>query len=53
MSSQQNEIPQFTQLEPLKMIKRALTKESLSFSSTTSNVDTIVYTKIHEKRLGL
>ncbi|CAF1526533.1 unnamed protein product [Rotaria sp. Silwood1] len=52
ISSQQILNPQFKQLEPLKMIKRDLSKDFLPSSSSTSSADTIINTKIHEKRLG-
>jgi hypothetical protein len=52
ISSQQNIIPQFKQLEPLKMIKRDLSKDFLPSSSSTSSADTIVNTRINEKRIG-
>ncbi|CAF4046693.1 unnamed protein product, partial [Rotaria sp. Silwood2] len=52
LSSQQNLNPQFKQLEPLKMIKRDLSKEFLPSSSSTSSADTIINAKTHEKRLG-
>ncbi|CAF3679720.1 unnamed protein product, partial [Rotaria sordida] len=52
ISSQQSLSPQFKQLEPLKMIKRDLSKDFLPSSSSTSSADTIINAKIHEKRLG-
>ena len=45
--------PQFKQLEPLKMIKRDLSKEFLLPSSpSTSSADTVINAQGHEKRLG-
>ncbi len=44
--------PQFKQLEPLKMVKRDLSKEYIPSSSSTSSADTIVTVAI-KKTLGL
>jgi len=52
MSSQQNSIPQFKQLEPLKMVKRDLSKEFVPSSSSTSSADTIVQMKSIETKRG-
>ncbi|CAF2975896.1 unnamed protein product, partial [Rotaria socialis] len=52
LSSQQNVTPQFKQLEPLKMVKRDISKEFLPSSSSTSSADTIINTRIHDKRIG-
>ncbi len=45
-------IPQFKQLEPLKMVKRDLSKDFLPSSSSASSVDTIVAVAMR-KSLGL
>ncbi|CAM4761290.1 unnamed protein product [Rotaria magnacalcarata] len=52
LSSQQNVTPQFKQLEPLKMIKRDISKEFFPSSSSTSSADTIINTRIYDKRIG-
>lgn len=52
MSSQQNSIPQFKQLEPLKMVKRDLSKEFVPSSSSTSSADTIIQMKSIETKRG-
>lgn len=51
--SQNNEpiVPQFKQLEPLKMVKRDQSKEFLPSSSSTSSADTII-TVAMRKSLG-
>jgi hypothetical protein len=46
-------IPQFKQLEPLKMVKRDLSKDFLPSSSSASSVDTIVTVAAMRKSLGL
>ena len=46
LTSQQNPCPQFKQLEPLKMVKRDLSKEFFPSSSSTSSADTIINTKL-------
>lgn len=46
ISSQQNPIPQFKQLEPLKMVKREISKDFVPSSSSTSSADTIINTRI-------
>lgn len=46
ITSQQNPIPQFKQLEPLKMVKRDISKDFVPSSSSTSSADTIINTKI-------
>jgi hypothetical protein len=43
--------PQFKQLEPLKMVKRDLSKEYIPSSSSTSSADTII-TVAMRKSLG-
>ncbi len=53
ISAQQNLTPQFKQLEPLKMVKRDISKEYIPSSSSTSSADTIINTKIYGQRLGL
>jgi hypothetical protein len=45
-------VPQFKQLEPMKMVKRDQSKEFIPSSSSTSSVDTIV-TVAKKKSLGL
>lgn len=44
-------VPQFKQLEPLKMVKRDQSKEFLPSSSSTSSADTIVTVALR-KSLG-
>ena len=44
--------PQFKQLEPLKMVKRDISKDFLPSSSSTSSADTIIPSKTYEKRIG-
>lgn len=50
--SKETVTPQFKQLEPLKMVKRDLSKEFLPSSSSASSMDTIV-TVAMRKSLGL
>ncbi len=46
LPSQQNPIPQFKQLEPLRMVKRDLSKDFFpSSSSSASSADTIIQAK--------
>lgn len=52
ISSQPTVTPQFKQLEPLKMVKRDLSKDFLPSSSSTSSADTIINTKFNERSLG-
>ncbi len=46
ISSQQNPILQFKQLEPLKMVKRDISKDFFPSSSSTSSADTIINAKL-------
>jgi hypothetical protein len=52
-TSQSNSTPQFKQLEPLKMVKRDLSKDFLTSSPSTSSADTVIHSqKFIDKRLG-
>lgn len=52
LSSQQNPTLQFKQLEPLKMVKRDISREHIPSSSSTSSADTIINAKISDRKLG-
>lgn len=51
LTSNEPVIPQFKQLEPLKMVKRDPSKDFIPSSSSTSSADTIV-TVAMRKSLG-
>ncbi|UJR30690.1 hypothetical protein I4U23_018211 [Adineta vaga] len=52
VSSQPNQILQFKQLEPLKMVKRDISREHIPSSSSTSSADTIINARIFDRKLG-